>query len=113
LVEDECLIAMDIAMMVSEGGCDVLGPAASVAEAMALLARTTPDMALLDVRIRDGLSFPVAAELKRRAVPFAFLTSMIARDMPDEFRAVPIIAKPVMQEVLMDGLRALGTVAAR
>ncbi len=113
VVEDECLIAMDIEMMVTEGGYSVIGPVVSVVDAMAVLESVTPDLALLDVRIRDGLSFPVAAELRSRRVPFAFLTSMNARDMPPEFHGAPIISKPVLQDVLLDAIRDLGAAVAR
>ena len=54
VVEDQALIAMDLEVTLREFGCAVLGPAASVAEALALAGRERPDAALLDL----GLTVP-------------------------------------------------------
>jgi CheY-like chemotaxis protein len=53
VVEDEFLIAMDLEAMLRGHGWRVLGPAATVAEALRLLdGGETPDVALLDVNLR-------------------------------------------------------------
>jgi DNA-binding response OmpR family regulator len=50
VVEDEFLIAMELELLLGRHGYRVLGPAATVAEALRLLAAEAPDAALLDVR---------------------------------------------------------------
>ena len=60
VAEDQAVIAMDLAMTLREFGCAVLGPAASVAEALALAGRERPDAALLDLGLSDGPAVPVA-----------------------------------------------------
>ena len=51
VVEDEVLIAMDLQLLLQRNGWRVLGPAATVAEALRLLRGETPDVALLDVSL--------------------------------------------------------------
>ncbi len=55
IVEDEALIAMALADSLEGGGHEVLGPAATMAEALALCdGAPPPELALLDVNLRDG-----------------------------------------------------------
>jgi hypothetical protein len=73
----------------------VIGPAGSVVEAMALVRRERPDVALLDLTLRDGLAVPVAEMLGRLAVPFAVTTggARVPHDAP-VLRSAPCLAKP-------------------
>src|SRR5690606_30693083 len=74
VVEDEPLVAMDIAMVLSEAGCEVIGPAASLDEARSLIAAGAVDAALLDANLGGYPVDDLAAELKHNSTPFAFLT---------------------------------------
>ena len=56
IVEDEALIALMLADSLEDGGHDVVGPAATMAEALALCETTSPELALLDINLRDGSS---------------------------------------------------------
>jgi hypothetical protein len=52
-----------------------LGPFAAAQPVLAAIAEAPVDAAILDVNLgRGGTSDPVAAELRRRRVPFVFLT---------------------------------------
>ena len=75
VVEDEFLIAMDLELLLQRHGWRVLGPAATVAEALRLLAGETPDVALLDVNLRGEPVTPVAEELRARGVPFVLASA--------------------------------------
>ena len=55
-------------------GGEVLGPVAATAEGIALVRRTRPHMAFLDVQLRDGFVTPLAAVLEQLEVPFALVT---------------------------------------
>ena len=55
IVEDEALIAMMLADSLEDGGHEVLGPSATMAEALALCeAAAPPVLAVLDINLRDG-----------------------------------------------------------
>jgi DNA-binding response OmpR family regulator len=107
IVEDEFLIAMDIEMTISAAGYRVVGPAGSVDKALALAARDRPDVALLDVRISGGLSYPVAQQLRAQGTPFAFVTSTVPGDLPEEFRNSPLLPKPTTTSALLDTVERL------
>lgn len=73
IVEDEPLIADDIAEILEKNGYDVVGIADEAEEALDLIAECRPAVALLDINIegdQDGVQ--LAAQL---SIPFVFLTS--------------------------------------
>ena len=57
IVEDDAVVAMVLADSLEEGGHEVVGPAATMAEALALCeGAPPPELALLDIDLRDGTS---------------------------------------------------------
>ena len=106
VVEDEPLVGMDIALVLSEAGCEVIGPAVSIEEARSLIATSEVDAALLDANLGGQPVDDLAAELKRRT-PFAFLTGYGREGMPQAFRDVPLIDKPFTPDQLMSVLGLL------
>jgi DNA-binding LytR/AlgR family response regulator len=74
VAEDEAVQALDLATILGEFGCRVVGPTSSVVAAMDLLSKDRPDLALLDVRLQDGSVEPLAEKLAAVDVPFALVT---------------------------------------
>lgn len=56
IVEDETLIALELTESLERGGHEVMGPAATMAEALALCEAGPPELAVLDINLRDGSS---------------------------------------------------------
>jgi CheY-like chemotaxis protein len=94
VVEDEALIAMMLQDWLEKIGCETLGPAASAQAALDLLAAAEVDAAILDLSLQGESSYPVAATLRRRQIPFAFATGFGTEGIATEFRDVVIVAKP-------------------
>jgi len=68
------VVAMLLEDMLLELEVEVVGPVATVAEALALTAVDRLDAGLLDVNLGGERSYPVAEALAARNVPFLFLT---------------------------------------
>ena len=107
IVEDEWLIAEYLVNALSGAGFEVMGPTARVAQALALIEQQPPDAAMLDVSLKGERSYPIAIELKRRRIPFAFMTGYSDMDLPGELRTGPILTKPARQSELLECLRGL------
>ena len=108
VVEDEALIALDLAGLLEERGATVLGPASSVAEALSLIAASKIDCAVIDVSLGGGEQvWPVVDALEQLAVPFVFLTAYYEKDLPPRHRLRPIFQKPVSSGLLLDAIAAL------
>jgi two-component sensor histidine kinase len=93
IVEDAILLAMELEAGLQEAGVEVIGSAALVDEAMALVDEPM-DAAVLDCNLNGESVIPVAEALAARGVPFLFATGYgESRGAPEGFDA-PIIRKP-------------------
>lgn len=106
VVEDDFIVAYDIQTLLEEQGARVLGPAANLAEAQALLAKEHPTVAVLDVNLGGEYVFALADELLARDVPFVFATAYADDDrlFPEQIRNAPRLCKPVLPNVLIGQL---------
>ena len=95
IVEDEFLIALELQRIVEQLGGTVVGPAGSLEGALKLLSETTPDAALLDANLREGLVTPVAQACRDRSVPFALVTDYGRLELDEPFlQSAPRVSKP-------------------
>ena len=60
LVEDEAFISLLIQEAVTNLGCDIIGPATTIAASIALLDVEQIDVALVDLALNGKLCLPVA-----------------------------------------------------
>ncbi len=108
LVEDDFLIARPLAEQLEDAGASVIGPAGTIEESIALIARIpTIDAALMDVNLAGEMSYPIAYDLVRRGVPFVFLTAYDPSLVAARFRDVPVFAKPVEFDRVLESLETL------
>lgn len=101
VAEDEMLILLDIEGMLQEFGCEIIGPAATVDAALAVICYNDLDGALLDMSLHGERVTPVAEELLARGVPFVLCTGY-GGEARDEaaIRDAPRLNKPFSQESL-------------
>jgi CheY-like chemotaxis protein len=110
IVEDEMLVAMELESLVGDQGCAVVGPAATVERALALLEQERPDAAILDVNLDGTTAAPVAAALNAQGVPFLLATGYGGnQSLQPELKDAPRVDKPVDHEQLV---RALAQILA-
>jgi len=108
LVEDEPLIAMFAEMALEDAGAIVVGTAAAIAPALALLESAAPEVVLVDVRLRGGESgYDLAGVLTQRGIPFVLATGMQGQDMPAALRGAAILAKPYTAPQMVAALEAV------
>ena len=95
LVEDEELVAMVMGEELKRLGWSVVGPAATLEEAQALVSSGVQlDVAVLDIHLRGRWVHGLAEELKLRGVPFVVCTGYEMVDPDGRFEGAPVIAKP-------------------
>jgi len=94
VVEDEALVALLVEDALADAGFDVLGPAATVSEALALLGRETPDAVVLDLNLAGESSTPVADALTRLGIPYVIATGYGAAALPPGHERAAVLAKP-------------------
>ena len=111
VVEDNYLVAEVMCDALRGYGCEIVGPAPSVEQGEKLIAQCGTEAplhgALLDVNLTGAFSFPLAAALKAKGVPWIFLTGYgEIMNMPDEFRGVRRVSKPCNIDELAEIIRA-------
>lgn len=96
LLEDEALIALDVEQHLAEAGFQVVH-VTSCEDAERYLADQSPDLAVIDLTLRDGICHGVARILVERSVPFIVHSgSNEIDDNPDHqiFQSGTWISKP-------------------
>ena len=107
IVEDEAPIALNLAAAVQQAGGIVIGPVASVAGAHAAMADNRLDGALLDIRLRNETSFPLADVLAVLNIPFVFASGLSSALMPYTHRERPLFDKPYEANEVIEALARL------
>lgn len=96
VVEDEPIVAADLAEIVREGGAEVVGPCSSVAQARQLARDPRLDAAILDVNLSDGDLTPVLEALIARAVPVLVYTGgELHQGLRDRHPDLVVLRKPL------------------
>jgi CheY-like chemotaxis protein len=106
VVDDESLIAMLLEDMLLDLGCKVVGPAAGVASAMALIEANERrlDGAFLDVNLRGEAVYPVADELQRHCIPFVFVTGYAGQGIDPNYSRISSLPKPFLFAMISDAV---------
>ncbi len=95
VVEDELLIAMMLADALEDLGCEVVGPANRLGEAIELASSPRLDGALVDLNLRGEGVWPLVDLLLARGVPLVLCTGYDpAGSIPDRYAGPPLLAKP-------------------
>lgn len=104
IVEDQALLAMELDHVLTESGHWVVGCADDAAIAFALADEDRPQVALVDVNLRDGLTGPQIARqlIERHDTAVIFITAN-PEQIPEGFSgAIGVITKPFDVQTLKE-----------
>lgn len=96
VVEDNDLLAEQLSTLIETAGGMVFGPAPSVERAFPLAFGNELDGAVLDVRVKDGTSVPIANVLRKRQIPFFVISGLESSAVPWGMQRAPFLAKPFL-----------------
>jgi CheY-like chemotaxis protein len=114
VVEDEALVAMLVEDGLLDAGAEVVGPAASVGEALRLVEGAASDgglsAAVLDIDLQGRAVAPVADRLAVLGVPFVFATGYGEGRDTGGHVAAPVLRKPFDPHAPVVAVEALASV---
>jgi CheY-like chemotaxis protein len=85
---------------------EVIGPAGSLGKAIELAESEEFDCALVDINLRGVDAYPAVDILMRRNSPVAFVTVYDKATIPENYRKIPVIQKPVDASEIAKALAA-------
>lgn len=94
VIEDEAIIAMLLEDMLADLGHQVVATAGRMPQATKLASELPVDLAIVDVNLNGEQTYPLAAILTARRVPFVFATGYGLAGIREEWRGVPTLQKP-------------------
>ena len=108
IVEDQALLAIDLACAIQDANGCVIGPAGTVKDALASIRHELIHAAILDAHLPDGDVIPVAEALIARDIPVVLLTGVasplaLRQRHPD----IPVFLKPIATTRLIRALAGL------
>jgi CheY-like chemotaxis protein len=102
IAEDNLYLALDLSSAVEEADGRVVGPASTVAEALALLAHHEVAGAIVDSQLGDRDVAPLARQLAERGVPFVtHACTRIPSIIADAHPEVPVLMKPLQPSAVL------------
>ena len=107
VVEDNYLIAEDVAEVLREVGIYVVGPVGKFQEACHIVQDTPLDCAVLDINIVGGTAFPLIDVLIQSNVPVLLMTGYDQEELPVKYRSLPLIQKPLLQGDVVGAFKKL------
>ncbi|WGH78537.1 response regulator [Jannaschia ovalis] len=118
IVEDETLIAIDLEYEITDMGHVVSGTAPDFATAKRSVIRDRPDVALMDIRLKNGEDgIDVAQWLREEAdVPCIFVSGNLDDKLSERIaplEPVACVGKPVLGPLLSDALTQAKTLRDR
>ena len=108
IVEDEYLLADELARDLVEAGVVIVGPVSSIRDAHAMISDRRIDGAVLDINLRGETVYSVAAALIDRRVPIVFVTGYDESTIPRRYADVPLCQKPVSSDAIIEALHRAG-----
>ena len=107
LVEDSWHVGNAIKRLLRALGADVAGPTATIADAERLIAERKPDVAIVDINLRDGeQANPLLDRLQEESIPVIVITGYTEVSLqPGKVEA--ILQKPVREEQFLAVLRPI------
>lgn len=100
VVEDETMLFFLAEDMLTELGCSAVLHACRVKDALALISRERPDVAMLDVNLGGEQAYPIAEKLAAANVPFVFATGYGSEGILPNWANRPVVQKPFTLDML-------------
>src|ERR1700759_2951456 len=106
VVEDGVFTAMALKELLTESGCDVVGPCPDLEEAIGIEPRAQIDVAVRDIDIEGRPVYGVADELQRRGIPFIFASGYDKSRTPERLSKAISLEKPFDNDALLEALQS-------
>lgn len=101
VVEDSWQVSSALQSLLEACGAEVIGPVATAADAVRLTSERTADVALVDIKLRDGeMAYALIDRLQHQGIRVVVMTGY--DDLPSkQGKAAAVLRKPVQAKALL------------
>lgn len=100
VVEDDYLIATEVAKILEHWNIEIIGPFATVGNARSAVSTAEIDYALVDLNLGTEMSFHLLDVLMQREVPVLLVTGYDPLGFPAKYRTLPLLQKPFSKRTM-------------
>ena len=105
VVDDSWHVGSGLKTLLRSLGADVIGPAATTADAERMVSERRPDVAIVDINLRHGeRSYGLIDRLYDQGIRVVVVTGYADAAVP-QGKAAAVLQKPVREDVLLASLR--------
>ena len=105
VVDDSWHVGSGLKTLLRSLGADVIGPAATTADAERMVSERRPDVAIVDINLRHGeRSYGLIDRLYAQGIRVVVVTGYADAAVP-QGKAAAVLQKPVREDVLLANLR--------
>jgi CheY-like chemotaxis protein len=104
VIEDEGLFGVLVEQFLERLGCQIVGPARNVADALQTIRTATIDVAVIDLEWQSEMAYSLANALIALRVPVVFATGLPAIQIEDRYSHLPVVGKPFEEGELRGAL---------
>jgi DNA-binding response OmpR family regulator len=101
------LIAWALRDVLERNGYAVVGPVATQSAALDLMEREHPQMAVVDVRLKEGDGISTGQDMRRSRIGVLFLTGRGAKLVADSGLRTGVVEEPFRPESIAGALKAV------
>ncbi len=105
IAEDDAILALDVREILRQAGAEIVGPVATLKQALAMISAFPVSAALLNVNLRDTEVFPVARALQERDAGIVFYTAYLDVDgLRQSWPGAKVLTKPAPPRLLVSAI---------
>ena len=93
IVEDDFLQSANLAEVVQQDLEAEPLAVSSLSEALKIIPDNI-ELAILDIEVVDGKSYPAARKLMQNDIPIIFISANARASLPDDLKKIPFLSKP-------------------
>ena len=112
VVEDDSILAIDLASILTDAGYEVVGPVSTGIAAIAAAEHARPDLALMDIDLLDGRrgGIEAARKLRDTGTPCLFMSAHGTEARQNRLAALGLLEKPFLPQAVVDSIAAVDAI---
>jgi DNA-binding NtrC family response regulator len=101
------MVAMMVEQVLTELGLCVVGPYATIEDALQAVRESPVDAAILDINLGGQSVYPLVDFLTTKGVPTAFISGYGVESVDRRYGHIPLMQKPIDRQVLLNLLNSI------